>query len=264
MPFRQLPRTDEECTKALDALHKRWVDLAAEPAKRLITATHFANLDEANPNSLRRVWKKEIGEASAALATQINRTQGPAGVGAKFARAAELINHYFIVLDLAIQRAEIPAGHRTLYSRDANATTIPLVTQHADIPLWSGRIAVGEAARLAAGAAPMAMPSAAQIAAAATEFASAIGLQNEAQSDASDEARDVADQREAVLNLIRSAWNTIEFNLTETGLGPAAMRAEARLWGVIYIPRPGDAPEDGPGNPPVPPPPPPPPPPPEP
>ena len=258
MPFRQLPNTDAGITKAIDAAHKRWDDLAATPAKRLITAAHFAQLDPASLTAFRTRWHKEGGEAKNALSAQVTLTTAR---DAAYASLVQNINHFFIVFDLAVERHLMnptttpiftPAD-RVLFERPANATAIPVITNSADATLWADRIKAGEAARALAGGSSfthMALPSASDVESFSATYLTIQGSQDEAQSKTADEARDVSALRPEGDTLVRSMWNTIEFNLSEQGLTPEALRAEARLWGVFYATRPGE--EDEPVTPPAP------------
>lgn len=251
MPFRQLPRSDAELTKAVDAAHKRWVDLAATPAKRIITPAHFAELDLSVPTSFRSQWQKEIGEAVVALSVQVTLTSGAESL---FNSTVQIINHFFIVLDCAIERHVMPISDRVLFERPANATSIPIITNYADALLWGARIKAGELARQAAGGSSylaMSLPSASEVAIWVDAFDDLLGRQDEAQSHTSDEARDISQLRPEGDTLVRSMWNTIEFHLSEQGLAPSALRTEARLWGITYITRPGE-PEDPTPTPPTP------------
>ena len=248
MPYRHLPNTDAGLTKAIDTAYKRWTDLAGTPEKRLITPAHFAELNPGSPTAFRTRWHKEGGEAKNALSAQVALTTGSA---AALASLIQTINHFFIVFDLAIERHLMnptttpiftPAD-RVLFERPANATSIPVLTNSPDGNLWAGRIAAGEAARALAGGSsftPMSLPSADDVTNLATAYATIQGSQDEAQSKAADEARDVSALRPEGDTLVRSMWNTIEFHLNEQGLTPEALRAEARLWGIVYITRPGE------------------------
>jgi hypothetical protein len=258
MPYRHLPNTDAGITKAIDAAHKRWNDLASTPEKRLITPAHFAELNPANPAAFRTRWYKEGGEAKNALSAQVALTTAS---DAAFASLVQNINHFFIVFDLAIERHLMnpnstpiftPAD-RVLFERPATATTIPVITNSADALLWAERIKSGEAARASAAGSsftPMSLPSASDIENFANAYLTILGSQDEAQSKTAAEARDVSALRPEGDALVRSMWNTIEFNLSEQGLTPEALRAQARLWGVVYIARPGE-PEE-PATPPAP------------
>ena len=248
MPYRHLPNTDAGLTKAIDCAYKRWMDLAGTPEKRLITAAHFADLNPGSATAFRTRWHKEGGEAKNALSAQITLTTAR---DAAIASLVQTINHFFIVFDLAIERhlmnptstAIFTPADRVLFERPANATSIPVITNSADASLWAGRIAAGEAARALAGGSsftPMALPSADDVTNLATAYDTIQGNQDEAQSKTADEARDVSALRPEGDTLVRSMWNTIEFNLSEQGLTPEALRAEGRLWGIVYASRPGE------------------------
>jgi hypothetical protein len=100
------------------------------------------------------------------------------------------------------------------------------------VRLWGARIASGEAARVAAGGTAMAMPTAAQVAAAFSTYTTAEATQTSAKTAYDNGQEAVGTQRPAADALILDLWDTIEFNLRAND--PSSLRRKAREWGVVY------------------------------
>ncbi len=240
MPFRHLANTDAQRLSALDAAFIKWTGSA--PADRLLTDVHFAKLDLGDANSLYSVFKRDVGESSAALAKQGQLTDAN---DAKNAALAQVTSHFIQVFNFAVARGTFARSDRAFYGLDMNQADVPPMSSHADIQLWAGKLVTGEAARLAAtpGAVPMAMPPISAVALAQVE-----GLE-QSHSEAKDvydkEQADVAADRGPIDALLLDMWDTIEFNL-RTLDGPSRRR-RAREWGVVYLTRP-DEPADPPAG----------------
>ncbi len=223
MPTRSLPRTDDTRSTALNTCNLKW-NATANPSDRLITAAQFSTL------SLRIPLWTNARDAAAVLLH--NQTTATATVNTTFANAERHISHFIQVFNLAVARGIFTPSDRTYYQLDASSDVLPPLDSSANVRLWAGRIATGEAARVLAGGTPMAMPSAAQVATAFAAFNSAEVIQTSAKTayDVGQEA--VSNQRPIVDPLILDLWDTIEYNLRAND--PTSLRRKAREWGVTY------------------------------
>jgi hypothetical protein len=80
------------------------------------------------------------------------------------------------------------------------------------------------------------------VAAARTAYLTAHGLQSAAKEAFDDEQEDVQGLRPQADALVLEAWDQMEFKYRrETG---PSRRRKCREWGVVYIPRPGEEPDD--------------------
>ena len=223
MPTRILPRTDDNRSTALFVCNFKY-GATSNPSERLITTTQWTTLTSRIP-----LWNNARDTAANLLHAQTTAT---ATVNSTFANLGRYVSHFIQVFNLGIARGIFTASDRTYYQLDASSTVLPSLASTADLRLWAGRIATGEAARVLAGGTAMAMPSAAQVATALTSFNAAETTQTSAKTayDVGQEA--VSNQRPIVDPLILDLWDTIEYNLRAND--PTSLRRKAREWGVTY------------------------------
>lgn len=152
----------------------------------------------------------------------------------------------YIVLDFvdalnrAIRRKLFLPSDRTFYNIDVNNSNAPVINTEEELITWGLNLADGEAARIAAGGAPITFPSIAQVTAAISLFQSL-----NAQQAFAKEAYDVAQEAleaEAVEadKLILKMWNETETAFDEGN--KSSMRRKCREWGLVYELTPGEAP----------------------
>lgn len=239
MPFRRLPDSDATRIAAFEALLRQAALVPA--AERPYPVALHAQLETFAPQ-----FRTEAQEAGTALSEQSAATSQAT---LDFLALQTVVSHYFQVLNLAIARGVIPRDARAHYQLDVSSAALPDLITQADVTLWAGRIATGETARLAAdpAAVPMALPSAAEVAAAATAYATSAGEQSTAKGTYDLEQEQVAALRPDADKLIRDLWDHIEFAYREDP-GPSKRR-KARLWGITYVTRPGETPDEGEGSP---------------
>lgn len=255
MPYRHLPNSHAQRLAAMQAAAEKWL-ATADPAQRLITPEHFAAIDPAKSTNLHGTFRRDVGEASTALAAQaaLTTAHDSAHTG-----LAQLVSHFIQVFNLAVARGVFPRSDRAFYGLDINHSDVPPMSTHADFQLWAGKLLDGETARLAAqpGATPMAMPAIAEVDTARTAATSLKQTQTDAKDAFDKEQTDVAASQPAIDALILDMWENIEFKLR--ALDGPSRRRRAREWGVVYLTRPdepADPPPGGGANPPPAPPPP--------
>jgi hypothetical protein len=243
MPFRQLPTTDAGRSQALNAAKSK-ADTTTNAAQRVISAETRTALDTLAP-----LFNQEVLERGTALSEQ---TAASSALALSVSSLRTLVSHYFQVMNFAIARGEIPATARALYQIDVGDESVPALSREADVDLWARRIAEGEKARTDAGGLPMAMPSAAQVAAAYTNFTEKQKAQSNSKDHFDKEQGDVVNLREKVDDTIRDTWDEVEFAFRRED--PPNLRRKAREWGVVYALRPNEpeeptpAPEPAPGT----------------
>lgn len=237
MPGRSLPNSDAQRTSAFDTAFNKW---AATPAGQRAFSTDQYNALVAQ----RTPWKTTAGAASAALFAQTNATKAAEDAGQKL---EQLISHFFQVFNLGVSRGDFNASARAFYNLDISNAVAPMAASQADRQTWSQNVIAGEAARQnAEGAAykPMALPAAADVAAAQVFYTAALGTASTAK-DAFDLAQEaVQGLRPAADGCIKDLWDTIEFTYRHDD--PPSLRRKAREWGVVYVTRPGETPDPGP------------------
>jgi hypothetical protein len=231
MPKRRLPRTDAERDEALRNGKNR-KDAVPPPALIPYTAATIARIDIVQPE-----YRAQYLVVSAAKNAQTGLT---ASVRQAFKMAVFYEQDFIDALNKAIRREEIPASARAFYQLNVNDETLPKITTESELTTWGQNIIDGEAARIAAGGAPITFPSVAQVTAKVTAF----NTQNQLQANAK-YTYDVALEALAAMNpdadkLILKMWNETETAFDE-GNKPS-MRNKCREWGVVYVPSPGETP----------------------
>lgn len=233
MPTRRLPNSTPAVIRALTAAREAWQRF---PADRLISADQWAQLDENQAAGLLNRFLKEAGDVDKALAAQAPLTSAQSQA---LARLTLYVNHFHQVYDLGVVRGDFSAGGRAYYGRDVNATTIPDLSTLDSVISAAQAIVKGEADRQTAEAAafkPMALPSAAEVAAILTD-----AKQKRAAAEAAKIATDTEQGELATLypeaqRLTVSILNHIDFHLNERqDLDAPGRRRIARTWGVVYV-----------------------------
>ncbi|MCL5027702.1 MAG: hypothetical protein M1480_01645 [Bacteroidetes bacterium] len=232
MPYRELPKSDAGKEDALQIIY----GLAdAKPASEL--AFSQANGDKVKV--FYPIFKKEIKERGNALSAQSEATTVRAAAEGK---CKTYVSHFYQVFNLGVDRDEHKASERAFYKLDVSQETVPLLNNADDIRRNAENIITGEAERVNAGGAPMSNPSKDQVEAAYNDFAAKLKDQTDKKSTYSKEQKDVDDIRAQADELIKDVWDEVEFYYRK--LSSAAMRREARIYGVVYVSRPGEPVEE--------------------
>lgn len=236
MPFRMLPNTDASSLAALREL-KRKQGTTAIPDWPFIEAQGLENV------ACFTLLDKEIGERESAEAL---RGGASTLAGAAMNRTRQITSHFIQTLNNAIDRAVLKREDRGFYSLGLDHGDVPPMSSSADVIQWATNVVQGEARRAAAqgaGYRAVAFPSAAEVQAELTAYESLLASQGTASTTALTEAQDVENIRPRIALAILNSWDDIENKYRR--LEAPARRAIAREWGVIYVSRPGEAPEAG-------------------
>lgn len=239
MPTRRLPRSDDERSTALSTCSAKAQSTA--PANWLITSAQNSTM-----SATLSQWRNYRNVLGPALHAQ---TAATATVEMALATCARYNSHFIQVLNLAIERGNLPASVRSYYQLPLTHADVPLMNTCPLALLWAGNLKNGETARVAAGGPPMSWPTIAQVNTAATACINAENIQSSAKSSYDLAQESVADLRPTVDVVVKDLWDTIEFNLRTDA--PSSLRRKAREWGVAYD---GDDEEAVPPVPPMPPP----------
>ena len=233
MAFRYLPNSLPTVSRALQAARDEW-QRTPLPADRALSAEQWTQLDPAVPgNLLHRLLAGEAAVATA-LAAQVPLTEQTSRTGRQL---AQLVSHFHQVLGLAIARGRLAASARRYYHRDETATTIPDLSDYPAIEEAALAIVAGEAERQTAeGAAfvPMAMPAAAEVAAALAQFRPERQRSDAAQAQTARAREQLRGQYPAALALAVDVWDTVEFFYRHDRVA-ASRRAKCARWGVVYL-----------------------------
>ena len=144
------------------------------------------------------------------------------------------ISHYFQVFNLGIARALFPYTARTFYGIDANDDRVPNLGKENDVSHWAQAIKTGDAARVAAGGAPMGFPTAAQVEAKYTAYLTKHNTQSQKKDEYDNAQQAVAAMFEPVKALVVDMWDEVEFYFRHEP-DEASKRRKCREWGVVYV-----------------------------
>lgn len=179
--------------------------------------------------SNRTAFLKEYAEYLQADSDQQNATNL---LNAIKTDAKRYVSHYYQVLNLAIERDEMPASVRAFYGLNVSSGALPKLSTEADILLEATNIENGEAARVAAGGAAMTNPTAAQIAAKRTAFAAANQTQGLAKTAAGKELRDVQNIFDGMVEAYMDLIDELKF--ANRKLSFSAIRSILREYGMEF------------------------------
>lgn len=231
MPFRRLPDSDPTRVAALDAAFQKWS--TTDPAARAFPQGVYDRLAPALTD-----FKRETGEAASALSGQ---TQQTGTADTSYLALHQSVSHFIQVFNLAVARGVFPRSDRAHYQLDVSSAVVPDLSSQSAVTTWAGHLIQGEAARVAAGGPPMAMPTLAEVEVALEAYQTASASQSTAKDTFDDEQADVAALRPTVDKVILDIWDHVEFTYREED--SPSKRRKSREWGVVYVPRPGETPD---------------------
>jgi hypothetical protein len=247
------------------------------PADRAITADQWAKLDDTVPNALFNRLLKDANDVDLAMAAQAPMTNSLAVTAA---RLTMFVSHFHQVLDLGIARGTFSVGARSYYGRDINATAIPDLSTYDAVLEAADAIVSGEAARAAAEAGgvptygagiqygsgvryssgnepptpfvPMALPSAAEVAAVRDQFRTVRAQAQQAEAATNREQEELSAYYAEAQALAVDICDTVEFFYRKDP-DASSRRAKCAAWGVVYIYDDGEQPPAPPAPAPAPP-----------
>ena len=147
----------------------------------------------------------------------------------------QLNSHFIQVFNLGVERGVFAKEDRAYYQLDINSSSLPDMSSEALLKQVGNNLITGDAARIAGGGSPMAMPDIAEVTTAYTNFDGLL-MPHSAAADAYDTAQEnlAASNTEADA-VIKKVWDEVETYYNEEE--PASQRENAREWGVVYVTR---------------------------
>ena len=252
MPSRRLPNSMPAAIRTLKTARDAWKNTPVA-ADRAISPDHWAKLDDANPQSFLNKLLKEASDVDLALAAQAPLSTQ---FGQVYARLTFFVSHFHQVLDMGITRGTFADGARSYYGRDIGATSIPDLSTQTAVMEAAENVVTGEAARFTAeGAAhvPMALPSAAEVAALRTQFLAVFNQRDQALVKTDREREELMALYTEAQVLAVDICDTVEFFFRKD-TDDGSRRTKCERWGVVYHFEPSApaAPVTPPANPPAP------------
>jgi hypothetical protein len=158
------------------------------------------------------------------------------------------VSHFFQVFNLAVERGVFSASDRLYYGLNANQSELPKLSTEQDLTTWALNLIMGEQKRTqqtdpeAADPVPMSNPSAAEVQTELMRYNELSSAQSAEKQAFDAENKDVLDMLPEIDELIRDIYDEVEFYYRKET--PANRRKLAREWGVSYVSRPGEEPDD--------------------
>ena len=222
MPYRYLPKSVLGFQKAMDDAKNK---STSSPEQAISSDTHD-RLDIVLPDYNGKILVMDV-----ALQDQINATiaeQSSLGICRIYT------SHFFQVFNLGVGRGIYPASARTFFGIDASDDKVPVLTKENDVTHWAQTVVSGNAARVAAGGAAMANPTAVEVGSKLTDYTTKHNTQSE-KKDAYDDAQQVVGGMFApVKQLVVDIWDEVEFYFRHEP-DEASKRRKCREWGVVYV-----------------------------
>jgi hypothetical protein len=189
-----------------------------------------------NPATKTRLLAINTGYAAGDVALAAAIAASTAGTAVKNAAqkmARTWASHYYQALNNGIEREEIPASHRAFYGLDVNSNAVPDMSTEDKLLFWGNKVAVGEAARIAAGGPPITFPAAATVTAKVADYNTKLTAQT-VLADATDAAQEALEALNPEADaVIKKYLDEVEvYHSEET---PESRRANSVEWGAKYI-----------------------------
>lgn len=143
------------------------------------------------------------------------------------------ISNFIQTFNNGVATGIFPKAHRAYYNLDQNSSAVPYLGSEQALKTVGQAIIDGDANRIAAGGAPMAIPDIGMV---TDKFNTFMGKASEHSNLA--DALDMAQEAVAALNaeadgVVKKVWDEVETYYNEED--KESQRANAREWGVVYI-----------------------------
>lgn len=238
MPYRQLPTT---IIGRLNVLEKANEKVSSTAQENWAVSVETKNSLE----TLYTQFRNEYGGRQEEFARQ---AQASAAENNQENVLRQFVSHFIRVFNMAVERGKYMASDRLFYGLDVSQSELPGLSSEQELVTWAINLVTGEGKRMEQGGrdgvapVPMSNPDITEV---ETELNSYIGLSN-AQSAAKQafdaENKDVLNMLPAIDSLIRDIYDEVEFYYRrQTASNKRKLAGE---WGVVYVSRPGETPEE--------------------
>ena len=223
MPYRRLPNTDSARCKALKNAQQKGKEIP--PFKLAFSQATFQKVLSFLP-----AYEKAIQQQKSSLDTQIERNQD---FHRKLKKARLYLSHFIQVVNMAIQRGELPASIREHYQLDGYGKRLPRLTTEKDIIKWGEALIEGEANRIRKGKSPITNPTIAVVKVRYEKFLEAYRIQKNLQESNERDHKQLAELRPRADEIISCIWNEVEASFKD--LPDHLRREKASDYGVVYV-----------------------------
>jgi hypothetical protein len=223
MPYRRLPNTDSARLKAIHAALKKGADLP--PFKLAFSQGTFGKIQSFLP-----AYTQALSEHRNSYNLQIEKSRDYQ----KHLRKARLyISHFIQVVNLAIQRGELPLNTRHYFDMDKDEKKLPSLQTDEEVLEWGHKLIEGEKTRRMEGLTTVTNPTIAVVKVHCDKFVEVHNNQNNLKKR-NQKAQDQLNEKRAIADqLIQQLWNEVENTFKD--LPEELKRKKSSEYGVVYV-----------------------------
>jgi hypothetical protein len=223
MPYRRLPNTDAARIKAMKTALEKGKELPphklAYTSKTIVRLQRFMPLFEHNLQLYRQT-----------LAAQNKKSRDYYEIAKK---ARTYLTHFIKVMNMAIFRGELPAETRAFYGLATDDSTVPSLTNEAELLSWGRRIIEGEEFRIRKGGSPITNPTIAVVKVRFEKFIEAWTYHNTLSKRTLDYTMKNNELRKEADEIILQLWNEVES--THNNLPDDKRMSNCEEYGLVYF-----------------------------
>ncbi len=223
MPYRRLPNTDQSRLKALQKVYEK------------IENSQFG--DPIIPFELQYQVKMIYPEFKQAVDLYKRAYQRQVENSKQYKelfRLAKLyVSHFIQVMNMAIQRGELPAKIRKLFDLPTDSLSLPQLQTEKQVLQWGQKIIQAEEQRIAQGQTPIQNPRISLVKIYYEKFKDAYFYYKQSQKITNENLNNIAQLRPKVDKLIQKIWNEVENHFKKTD--PTNFRQKTAQYGVVYV-----------------------------
>jgi DUF1365 family protein len=223
MPYRRLPNTDVARKKALTSVYQLGHEIP--PFKLAFTQSSFQRVQ-----SFLHSFEKAMYETKQAYLNQVHKNKEYLRIQKK---AKLYISHFIQVINMAIQRGDLPESDLSFFGMTENMQKLPALNSESDLITWGEKLIHGEELRKVKALSPITNPTIALVKVRYEQFLDAFKFQKILQKDYQRSQEHLAGLRKEADDIILHIWNEIEDTFAD--LTDKEKRAKAEEYGICYV-----------------------------
>jgi hypothetical protein len=223
MPYRRLPNTDSARLKALDIALKKGKELP--PFKLAFSQGAFGKLQSLIPSYL-----TALSEYRNSYTLQVEKNKNYL----KHERKLRLyLSHFIQVVNMAIQRGELPVNTRNYFELDKDERKLPSLKTDEELIHCSQKLIEGEKARRMEGLTGITNPTIALVKVQFEKFLEVYNFQSSLKRRTQRAQESLSQNRNNADHAIQQVWNEVENTFRE--LPESLRREKSSEYGIHYV-----------------------------
>lgn len=232
MPYRRLPNTDSARLKALHTTLE--IGKEIPPFKLAFSQKTLQAIQSFLPSI-----EHAISIQKQSFSNQVEKNRD---YHSHLKKAKLYISHFIQVMNMAIQRGDLPASTRAYYGIEENEKNLPPLNTEKELIEWGDRIINGELMRVRKGKTAITNPTAAVVRVRYEKFLDTYQYQKTLQKRSLEHQEKLTLLRARADQIIQQSWNEIEEHFKE--LPDELRREESRKYGIVYVYRKSELPQN--------------------